>query len=334
MRTAEQRILVISIAFVTIDDFVKGYFVSNHCPHVHIICDGNDTSLHYIQDSLSIYFEGLTCLSRDLYSNRPEAADYSWHCVNACDYAFVLIGDSYGTLTQTGVSQLHVSYLNAKTKRKPLVVFIKKNNTPSPRLADFINTLKKDGNTIVYFEDNETLTELIKKAHTQLSQEQQAHIAPNTPTLSDTIIAPMPTKRADNIPPNLQDEILLAGSAHAFEGGTLIEVAFSDSITSQALLSTLSSQPAFGTRGLWQALNALTSAQAIEFIKSTRPNAHAISRCQINKTDVLWVQQLLLDTHWISKGVTTTGKDIWRITPLVKTLLQTHATHSVHAQRN
>ena len=64
----------------------------------------------------------------DVSSKLPKASLYGRQCIDSCDYALMIIGDSYATVQKNGVSQMHLSYLNAKAKLKPLLILAKKHH--------------------------------------------------------------------------------------------------------------------------------------------------------------------------------------------------------------
>ena len=97
--------------------------MSNRRYHIHVICADNDQLL--VLDSVAMFFQGRAFLTYDVSSKLPKAALYGRQCIDACDYALMIIGDSYGTAQNTGVSQMHLSYLNAKAKLKPLLILVK-----------------------------------------------------------------------------------------------------------------------------------------------------------------------------------------------------------------
>lgn len=86
--------------------------------HIHLICDSQDAKLFAWHDALTMLFDERVRITRDLFIMNSQTANYSWRCINQCDFVFVLVGECYGTVNASGVSQLHISYLNAKTKNK------------------------------------------------------------------------------------------------------------------------------------------------------------------------------------------------------------------------
>lgn len=310
--------------------------------HIHVICDCLDSSVHLMHDCLSLFFEQGAYVTSDLFLVRPESASYSWNCINACDFAIMIIGGSYGTLTNTGVSQLHVSYLNAKTKNKPLVVFIKESSHRPRQLHDLIGVIKQQVpiSHIYDFNEYQDLNHLVKSAYTQLQNTTQppsvvlgvidTEDKQDMPKVGDVLTIETPSKklatskyRRDSFSPQLQDELVVNCNAHAFKGGTLIEVAFMASTSWCQVLQVLAANIApFSSQGMWRMLNELVSTQAMGIVQTTHPDVHAISRCQVTKADILWIREILIEAHWIEKS--STAKEAWKITELAKNLLKNH----------
>lgn len=304
--------------------------------HIHLICDFSDPALFDLHDQLRIYFEPRGHLTHDLFLMRPESSAYSWQCINNCDFALLLVGDSYGQLAHMGVSQLHISYLNAKTRNKPMVALIKKNtDSDSPtkesrQLADFIGLVNNQMEHIFLFDDNSDLPALIEKAY-QTLQECEMESIPTLSPIDDSLptlteaIPPSPDMVRIVLPNtsvvDLDETLIVNCNVHAFQDGTLIEVDFSATTSWREILTTLvNTNPIFGTQGFWKTLNEIIAPQAMPIIKENYPKVHAISRCQVLKSNMLHLQDTMIDQHWIEKS--TQGKDIWQITSLAKQALR------------
>ena len=270
-----------------------------HRHHIHLICDAKDPSLYGLQDALTIFFEQRAFLTKDLFGTTSEAANYSWRCINNCDCVFVLLGESYGSLTNTGVSQLHISYLNAKTKRKPMAVFVLETSERPRQLSDLLAMIKEQVTQVHNITPSTDLALLFTDAYEIATIDKLAVSAPivNKPKVST--ISP---RLKHKTPVNLADEVLLNCTAHAFTGGTLIEVAFMAKTKWQSILHALQQHGiSFSIQGLWRVLNDTITPQAMPAVKHLYPDVHAISRCQVTKADVLWVEDELLNANFIAK---------------------------------
>lgn len=303
----------------------------HHRHHIHLICDSKDTSLYPLLDAIILYFERHVHISKDLFLVGSDSANYSWRCINDCDCVFMLIGQSYGELNNTGVSQLHISYLNAKTKNKPIVAFITDDSDRPRALNDLIQIVKEQVSEIFYITKTTEYKGLFGRIYDIFDATFMPNILPTPITTTAANIAPdllsslgfeTVIKRTNKPAPNLQDEVLLNCTAHAFFGGTLIEVSFMATTTWHTILSSLNKTLAFNSQGLWRLLNELVTPQAMPTIQISRPDVHAVSRCQVAQSDVLWVQEQLHTSGWIApRTLPSTGKPTWRISDTAKKAL-------------
>lgn len=107
-------------------------------------------------------------MTYDVSSKLPKASLYGRQCIDACDYALMIIGDSYGTVQKTGVSQMHLSYLNAKAKLKPLIILVKNHHQDasiSRQLREFISSVTRQDNQLYYYDTEEDVEQLLVQAY-------------------------------------------------------------------------------------------------------------------------------------------------------------------------
>lgn len=322
--------------------------------HIHLICDFSDVALHLLQDQLRVYFEQKAYLTHDLFLMRPESSAYSWQCINACDCTLLLIGERYGQLANTGVSQLHISYLNARTKNKPMVAFIKtiEELADNRQLSDFINLIKAQVSDIIEYSDNDDLPTLIEQASIKLEKllapktnlidehlpiyditNDEPVLISTSELMDDNLGIPKTTankavainnNRDDVVlkvvSPNLNDIFSVHCNAHAFQGGTLIDTSFAVQSSWRAILVDLTKISPFSTQGLWKLMNEIATTQAMPAVTATYPEVHAISRCQVVRADILWIQETLLFAGWIER--VSQDKEIWQLTDTARNLVQ------------
>lgn len=274
----------------------------NHHYHIHLACVADDLWLQTAQDDVCIYFEERAFLTRDLFINRPQSANYSWRCVNSCDAVLLLIGSSYGKTNISGVSQLHLSYSNAKTKNKPVFVFIHSSLlnplNDNQRLREFVKMIENQASeSMWYFDDKTDLFSLLDETVGRLLNFNQSanKLMPKSTSINGILnqkfgIAKLPKTMLD-----LDSGFLVSCMAHAFEGGTLIEVLFSVEMTWRQILDALKALNApFSDQRLSKLLAELIDKnQANQMVKTRHPNVHAISRYQVLKADVLWIKDEL-----------------------------------------
>ncbi|OBX49543.1 hypothetical protein [Moraxella nonliquefaciens] len=322
--------------------------MSNHRYHVHVACVANDPLLVKVQDDVAIFFENRAFLTKDLVIIRPESASYSWRCVNVADVVLLLVGNHYGDTNASGVSQLHVSYTNAKAKNKPMLIFVHADVLSKPanqKLTDFVGVLTlRSGQTVHYFDDTTNISSLLETAFNALDLDksqgwqmvnvgikhallfppkrqtnatttqkqastldnpQYTKIAPTWSHLTESVSSSY-TKTDDNLHAlkpalMLDSEFLVSCTAHAFQGGTLIDVSFVIPLRWRNIIIMLASAVMpFSEQGLGRALNEhIDKNLASQIVAKEHPNVHAVSRVQVVKADVLWILDELELAGWI-----------------------------------
>ena len=319
--------------------------------HIHVICADNDQLL--MLDSLAVFFQARAFLTYDVSSKLPKASLYGRQCIDACDYALMVVGDSYGTVQNTGVSQMHLSYLNAKAKLKPLLILVKKHHQGadiSRQLQEFINTVTQQAKHVHYYDADTDIEQLLIQAYhnmvihysvkdvwLKVSEESIRLIKQASP---DSIISrpPMntPLKQnsgvvdggvADNVskPIVLTDTFSIQYSAQAYAGGNLTDVTRSMTLSWQEVLCTLMKIPAtFSSYGLQSAMNRLIASKAEHDIKQEMPNVHAVARCQISQKDLNHLQRQLVAANWIQLTTygTRVSQELWKLTFYAQNLLK------------
>lgn len=317
--------------------------------HIHVACVPDDPLLITAQDDVAIFFESRAFLTKDLVLARVESASYSWRCVNAADAVLVLIGNSYGRTNASGVSQLHVSYTNAKTKNKPMLIFVhadvlKKDNNRN--LLDLVAVLEaQEGGRMYYFDESSDFFKLLETAFNALNLDKTKGWRMGTTDIKNTLIGSSSNtegqsgkeliKKESSKKEMLKDKSLLdldellhaktsansnasfkpslrlaleldtefsvSCTAHAFRGGTLIEVSFVVPMRWRQIVMMLASvvMP-FSEQGLGRALNeSVDKALANQIVSRQYPDVHAVSRIQVVKADTMWILDELELAGWI-----------------------------------
>lgn len=136
--------------------------------HIHVICTAHNQPL--VLDSLALFFQKKAFLTYDLNNQLANTTFYSRQNIDACDYVVVVIGDRYGSSPNVVVSQMHLSYLGAKAKLKPMLILIKtrlENEQISWQLADFTRLVEQQSNRIYYYDDNTNIEQLLTYAYNE-----------------------------------------------------------------------------------------------------------------------------------------------------------------------
>lgn len=325
-----------------------GLCVSNHRYHIHLACVVHDAIIQTAQDDLSIFLEDKAFITRDLLVVGQESANYSRRCVNDCDVVMLIIGQEYGSVNQSGVSQLHLTYTNARTKNKPMLIFVSHDiaNARNRHLADLVSYIQNQQATtaqqvnMIYFNAQQGLKQSLPLAFENLglpkhkwcecvnmseTKKEQSDIKvlaePLEGELLDTILAnhkiDLDLQMVSLI--TLDDESSIDCTAHVFEGGTLIEMEFVFTLTYRRMLQALVELKAsFSEQGLSRCLNDLIDKSKVDdMIRSQNPKAHAISRHQIKKTELARIKSELQSAGWI---VPMSTNMLWSVNDDIKNL--------------
>lgn len=321
-----------------------GFCVSHHRYHIHLACVIHDPVIQTAQDDLSLFFEDKAFITRDLLVVGQESASYSRRCVNDCDLVILIVGNEYGQVNQSGVSQPHLTYTNAKTKQKPMLIFVSHdpNNLRSRHLADLINSIQNQSAIpqpnlhTVYFNAQQGLKQVLPLAFDSVGlpkhkwcdcdrdkepkKEQIDLKTPAEPLEGELLDGILSTQKIDiHLPSliNLDDEVSLDCTAHVFEGGTLFEMEFVFTLTWRRMLQALSElKSPFSEQGLSRCLNDLIDKQKVDdMIRSQHPKAHAISRHQIKKPDLTRVKNELQLAEWV---VSMGANGLWSVSEDIK----------------
>lgn len=323
----------------------------DHRYHIHVACTSDVSS--ELLDTLALFFEQQAFLTYDLSNRHRQAASYSHRCIEKCDYVLLLITDSYGELNHTGVSQLHLSYAYARTKRKPLLVLIKeqpKSVELPQKLNDFIKLVTQHATYIHYFDEQTDLSVLLAKAYYDLKtnfprigwrhadSHDEGELTPNRMPQTNTSSLLPPKRRVtqapksltamsanDQIEIDLNQAITLQYSAHAYAQGNLSEVNMVAYVRWHTILEALLNTPMpFSRYGLHRCLNSLVSQSAEQGIKGSMPQVHAVSRCQVMATDLEKVQKTLLYANLITLVPTSMRqfREMWVVTTEAKDLVK------------
>lgn len=313
--------------------------------HIHLACVAYDKLLKNAQDDLALFAEGRAFLTKDLLVNRSRSANYSWRCINDCNVVVIMIGESYGDSTSpSGVSQLHLSYSNARTTKKPMVILVHKSaeHSQDRHLTDFVKIVQSQENgSVTYFDESRNLISILEGTVGKLllEQDQQKQLLvteiPTLPKLVPTVNELKTTQLHEirakkHLSHGLRPALLLdnefdvACTAHAFEGGTLMTVEFTIRLSWRAvILALLNLGVPFSSQGISRCLNECIDKQFVhDMILQKHPKVHAISRHQVIKSDALWIQDELQLARHIVQVNPNGASTLWEISQTARYAVQ------------
>lgn len=315
--------------------------MSNHRYHVHLACVTHDVTIQTAQDDLSVFFEDKAFITRDLLVVGQESANYSRRCVNDCDVVVFIIGQEYGSVNQSGVSQLHLTYTNAKTKNKPMLIFASHDvaNARNRHLADLLSSIQTQHPNITHFSAQHGLRQVIGLAFESLALPQHQwcdcentkekksnpiEIKPIEPLEGELFDGILSTQKIELdlyalLPASVDEEVSLDCAAHVFEGGALTEVEFVFTLTWRRMLQALLElKSSFSEQGFSRCLNELIDKKQVDdMIAIQHPKSHAVSRHQIKKSELTRVKNELQAVGWV---VSTGSNMMYAVSDDIKSL--------------
>ena len=88
---------------------------------------------------------GMGYFSWGLEQRTPLSTAFARRQIDDCDYVLLLLGSQYGEQSVSGVSYMHLEYIYAVTKQKPIIVLMHDNPTArDPELQETRQDLKID----------------------------------------------------------------------------------------------------------------------------------------------------------------------------------------------
>jgi hypothetical protein len=148
--------------------------------HVFISSTGSDMQPERLV--LSQTLASLGFFSWGLEARTPLTTAFARRQIDDCDYFILLLGSCYGELSASGVSYLHLEYIYAITKQKPILVIM--HEAPDSRaietqestkegqrkFEDFRRQLQRERDMVVTFREPRELEVILRHAMPQLTQ--------------------------------------------------------------------------------------------------------------------------------------------------------------------
>lgn len=324
---------------------------TNQRYHIHICLVRNEHPEfeNALQQALSDdYF-----LTWDLIAHPSNFMEYSRQQIDRCDYCLFILGNGYGHLSPSGVSFLHLSYIYAVTKRKPMLALIKNrvgNVHFTRQRIDLATMIQKElSDNVVLFDLTQVAVNNGLMALKQLIQQnpvsgwqrggqvsttnfgkinnfdtilQPKPVVPSTDYQNTTLLfnASTPSKSPQIDSPieiSLEDTVLVNYSAHAYQDGNLQDILAAHTFRWSEIVTLLKqvTQP-FSSDTMLKYLNDSLKDVALEEASKVMPNVHAVSRCQVTTVDFQWIKKQLINKGWLVKDASSRGgRELWRTHP-------------------
>jgi hypothetical protein len=148
--------------------------------HVFISTTGADMQPERLV--LAQTLASLGFFSWGLEARTPLTTAFARRQIDDCDYFVLLIGSRYGELSASGVSYVHLEYIYAITKQKPVLVILHEAPDSRPpevqestkeghrKFEDFRRQLQRERDMVVTFREPRELEVILRHAMPQLTQ--------------------------------------------------------------------------------------------------------------------------------------------------------------------
>lgn len=189
--------------------------------HVFICTSGVDMQAERVVLSQALVSQGF--FSWGLEHRTPLTTAFARRQIDDCDYFVMLIGGCYGELSASGVSYMHLEYIYAVTKQKPILLLMHEAPESRPaelqerttegnlKFKDFRQQLQRERDVIASYRNLRDLEMAVRHAMPQMIDRYPAQgwIRPqNTQQLQDEIdqlrqkIAQLELQAGGNIKPD------------------------------------------------------------------------------------------------------------------------------------
>lgn len=289
---------------------------------------------------------GMGYFSWGLEQRTPLSTAFARRQIDDCDYVLLLLGSQYGEQSVSGVSYMHLEYIYAVTKQKPIIVLMNENpESRDPllqeakpelrnRFYEFRQKLQKEVEQVVSFK---TLRELELAVRSYMPQMLERYpvvgwVRPQSiQSLQDEIdrlkskltqaqlgqvkLEPDPFLSLPRV--TLNDTFSFDYRMHAYQDGNFQELMPIREMTWAEILKILSAafEQALPEEYFSKVLNHYLNETALVDAQKQMPRAHAVSRSQINVRSLHTIKQQMRQNDWI----VPVGRDdrqrlLWKVT--------------------
>lgn len=289
---------------------------------------------------------GMGYFSWGLEQRTPLSTAFARRQIDDCDYVLLLLGSQYGEQSVSGVSYLHLEYIYAITKQKPVIVFMHENpesrdeelqeskQSLKDKFSEFRQQLQKEVEQVVTYRTLRDLELAIRSNMPQMLVRYPVvgWVRPQSiQSLQDEIdrlkskLAQAKLEQGKNEPDpflslpkvSINDQFSFDYKMHAYQDGNFKELTTEREMSWAEILKILSLDFSEAipeehfSKSLNQHLNEIGLADA----QKQMPRAHAISRAQINVRSLLIIKQQMRQNDWIVPvGRDDRQRMLWKVT--------------------
>lgn len=305
---------------------------------------------------LSQTLVGMGFFSWGLEQRTPLNTAFARRQIDDCDYVVILLGSQYGEQSVSGVGYMHLEYIYAVTKQKPIIVFMHEDpasRDPSlhdtkpelqEKFKEFRQLLQQEADQVFCYRTLRDLEMAVRLNMPQMLERYPVSgwVRPqNTQVLHDEIdqlkakVAQLErdggTREVDpflSLPKVSMHEVFsFEYRMHAYQDGNFKELKVQKRLTWAQLLAILGStfinptpEEFFSKR-----MNEYLNETGLEDARAEMPRAHAVARAQINIRALHSLKLQMRQNDWIvPSGRDDRQRLLWQITPKAQKLLDSN----------
>jgi nucleoside 2-deoxyribosyltransferase len=306
--------------------------------------------------TLSQTLVGMGFFSWGLEQRTPLSTAFARRQIDDCDYVVILLGSQYGEQSVSGVGYMHLEYIYAVTKQKPIIVFM--HDDPDSRdvslhdekpelkakFKEFRKLLQNEVDQVFTYRSLRDLELAVRSNMSQMLERYpvQGWVRPqNTQALHDEIdrlknkLVQLETESGKRqidpfltIPKvSMHENFSFEYRMHAYQDGNFKELKINKTLTWAQLLSILGNHftnptpEEFFTKGVNDYLNET----GLEDARNEMPRAHAVARSQINIRALHNIKMQMRQNEWIvPNGRDDRQRLLWQLTSKGQKLLESN----------
>lgn len=299
--------------------------------HVFISSTGADMQAERTVLAQTLVSQGY--FSWGLEHRTPLTTAFARRQIDDCDYFILMLGSRYGELSASGVSYLHLEYIYAVTKQKPILVLLHESPDTRPtdlqedtqdgrlKFQDFRRQLQREREMVVTFRDLRDLEMAVRHAMPQLVSRYPAQgwIRPNLAQIqqlqdeneqlrqklvtleSARVSAPVSEGGLDLPQVQGDEEFAFDYKVHAYQDGNFRELRPQRSLRWNDLLAIIGPgfSPAAPEENFARVINDYLNSTALPDVREVMPRAHAVARSQMNVRALHSIKMQLKHNGWI-----------------------------------
>lgn len=297
---------------------------------------------------------GMGFFSWGLEQRTPLSTAFARRQIDDCDYVVILLGSQYGEQSVSGVGYMHLEYLYAMSKQKPIIVFMHEDpasrdaslQDPKPELREkfieFRQSLPQQLDQVFTYRTMRDLEMAVRLNMTQMLERYPVSgwVRPqNTQVLHDQMdqlkakIQQLETeggtKEVDpflSLPKVLMHELFaFEYRLHAYQDGNFKDLKIQKKLTWAQLLNILGTTFIHPTPEEYftKCINDYLNDTGLADARIEMPRAHAVARSQINIRALHSIKMQMRQNEWIvPSGRDDRQRMLWQLSSKGKKLIE------------